>query len=263
MREHDPNYVVIPGRRGPGVAAVILISALTAALVSALTVVMLLQTGALAAIPGMFGPGAAAQAAAVTRVPDVVGMAADNADELLSARKLRFVVKGRQTHASAPAGSVIEQNPLAQSRIEPGDEVAVVLSTGPERLKVPDVVGKSLEEAQHALEALGLHAGSVLEVDAGEPGKVTAVSPQPGTEIERGASVSLAVARPKVAVPRLLGEHVRDARARIEKAGLVVGDVRETYNERKKGNRVLSQEPAGSTAVPLGAKVDLVINQGD
>jgi serine/threonine-protein kinase len=263
MREHDPNYVVIPGRRGPGLASVILVSALTSALVSTVTLVILLQTGALAAVPGLLAPGAAAQSVDATRVPDVVGMAADNADELLSARKLRFVVKGRQTHATAPAGSVIEQEPLAQSRVQPGDEVAVVLSTGPERLKVPDVVGTSLEEAQSALEEVGLKIGPVLEVDGGESGKVTAVSPQPGTEIERGATVSLAVARAKIAVPRLSGEHIRDARQRIEKAGLAVGDVREVYNARKKGNLVLSQEPEAGTAVPFGAKINLVINQGD
>lgn len=261
MREHDPNYVVIPGRRGPGLASVIFVSMLTSALVSAVTVVLLLQSGVLASLPGLLVP--ASRSNDVTRVPDVVGMAADNADELLSARKLRFVVKGRQTHATAPAGSVIGQEPLAQSRVQPGDEVAVVLSTGPERLKVPDVVGKTLEEAQAELAAVGLQAGSVLEVDTGESGKVTAVSPQPGTDIERGASVSLAVASPKVAVPRLMGQHIRAARARIEKAGLVVGNVREIYDARRKGDRVLGQEPEAGTPVPLGANVDLVVNQGD
>jgi eukaryotic-like serine/threonine-protein kinase len=262
MREHDPNYVVIPGRRGPGIAAVILVSSLTAALVSAATVVALTRSGALPSLAAMGGRSGASLGDGM-RVPDVVGMAAENADELLSARKLRFVVKGRQTHPSAEAGNVIEQSPLAQSRVEAGAEVAVVLSTGPDRLKVPDVIGQSLEDAQRALDAAGLRAGSVMEVDAGEPGKVTAVSPQPGTDIERGASVSLAVARPKVVVPRLRGEHVRNARERIEKAGLVVGDVRETYDSRQRGNRVLSQEPGAGTAVPLGSKVDFVVNQGD
>jgi beta-lactam-binding protein with PASTA domain len=196
-------------------------------------------------------------------VPDVVGMAAENADEILSARRLRFVVKGRRTHPSAAAGNVIEQTPFAQSRVQAGDEVAVVLSTGPDRLKVPDVIGQTLEDAQRALDAAGLRAGSVMEVDAGEAGKVTAVSPQPGSDIERGASVSLAVGRSLVAVPRLRGEHIRDARARIEKAGLVVGDISEIYDARKKGNRVLSQDPEAGTAVPLGAKINVVINQGD
>jgi beta-lactam-binding protein with PASTA domain len=262
MREHDPNYVVIP-RRGPGLASVVLVAALTAALVSAGTVIAIVQSGALPALASLTSAGRSAPGADAVRVPDVVGMAAENADEILSARKLRFVVKGRQTHPTAAAGSVIEQSPFAQSRVQPGDEVSVVLSTGPDRLKVPDVIGQSLEDAQRALDAAGLHAGSVMEVDSGDPGKVTAVSPPPGSEIERGASVSLAVARPKVAVPRVGGEHVRAARERIKKAGLVVGDVSEIYDSRKKGNVVLSQEPEAGTAVPLGARINLVINQGD
>jgi serine/threonine-protein kinase len=263
MREPDPNYMLIRQRR-PGLAAVFVVSALTSVLVSALTVVALSRWGGPGSLASLLAAAAPAHAAGPeVRVPDVVGMTADNADELLSARKLRFVVKERRGDQKTPAGTVLAQQPLAQSRIQPNGEVSVVLSTGPDRVKVPDVLNKPLTEAQSALEAVGLKAGALLEVESGEPGMVTAVSPQPGTELERGASVSLAVARPKVAVPKLRGEHIRKARELLKKAGLAVGSVRETYDEHMRGNLVLSSEPEPGTAVPLGTEVNLIINQDD
>lgn len=258
----DPNYG-IPGHHGPGYAAVFLSSILTSAIVSAATVYALTRYGG--ALPG-FAAGAVAddaRASEPVRVPDVVGMAAESADELLSARKLRFVVRERRPDTAVPAGAVIVQTPLAQSRIEAGGEVEVVVSTGPDRIAVPDLMGKSLEEAKKALEAAGLTLAGVLDVDTGEPGKVSAMTPQAGAELGRGAGVTLSVARPSIAVPKLLNAHINEAREKIKKAGLMVGEVRERYDSRKRGNLVLSQEPEAGTPVALGTKVDLIINQGD
>src|SRR5262245_4122402 len=129
---HDPQYVVVPERR-PGFGAVVFISALTSAAVSVCTAYVLMRYG---------GPGISAQFAATAPppaephalVPDITGMSMDAADGLLGARKLRLVVKERRADASAAPGIVIEQAPLAQSRIDPGGEVAVVVSTGPARI---------------------------------------------------------------------------------------------------------------------------------
>lgn len=262
MHPSDPNYVVIPGQRRPGLGAVIFTSMLTSGLVSALTVFGLLRFGGGDAFALLFD-APAAQAGDPVRVPDVLGMAAESADELLSARDLRFVVEARRPDATAAAGTVIGQTPLAQSRIDPGAEVAVVLSTGPDRIEVPDVLGKPIEEAQREVEAAGLKVGPLLEVDSGEPGTVASITPQPGTAVEHGAIVSIAVAKAKIAVPKLLGDHIRDARARLKKAGLAVGNVSEIYDRRRRGNLVLSQDPDPGSGVPIGTPVDLVINQGD
>jgi serine/threonine-protein kinase len=71
------------------------------------------------------------------------------------------------------------------------------------------------------------------------------------------------VARPKLAVPRVVGLHVARAREAIEKAQLKVGHISEMYDRRKKGLLVLSQDPDPGTSVAPGSEVQLVINQGD
>ena len=122
-------------------------------------------------------------------MPDVNGMAAEAADELLSARKLRLVVRDRRADAKVAAGAVIAQTPLAQSRIHIGGEVSVVLSTGPERIHVPALAGQTLEQARQSIEAAGLHLGTVSESSEGEAGKVTSSDPRPEPWSSRGRAL--------------------------------------------------------------------------
>jgi serine/threonine-protein kinase len=246
---------------GPGFGTLVFVSALVSAVVSVCTVYAALRWGGL---PGSLAvAGSAAEPQLEARVPDVVGMRAEAADELLSARKLRLVVRERRADPSVAVGSVIEQNPLAQSRVSSGGEVAVVVSTGAAQRAVPSVVGLALEAAQKALDEAGLKAGPISEGETGEPNTVTMVVPPVGTVVEPGSAVTLTVARPKVSVPKLENKRMSLAREAIEKAGLVVGDVSEIYNSRRRGNVVLTQDPEGGAKVAPGTKVNLVINQGD
>jgi eukaryotic-like serine/threonine-protein kinase len=246
---------------GPGFGTLVFVSALVSAVVSVCTVYAALRWGGLNGVLAIAAPAGEQQPEA--RVPDVVGMRAEAADELLSARKLRLVVRERRADPAVAAGSVIEQNPLAQSRVSSGGEVAVVVSTGPAQRTVPSIVGQALEAGQKALEEAGLKVGTLTEGDSGEPNTITAVVPAAGAVVEPGSSVALTVARPKVSVPKLLNKRMSLAREAIEKAGLEVGDVSEIYNSRRRGNVVLTQDPEGGAKVAPGTKVNLVINQGD
>jgi len=247
------------GARGLGFGTLVFISALVSAVVSICTVYVVLRWGgAQAALAAVVSP-----ASDSARVPNVVGMRSDAADELLTARKLRLIVREQRADDSVPAGAVIEQTPLGESRVESGGAVSVVVSTGSEKPKVPDLLGKTLEDAQHALEGAGLKPGPVSYAEQGTPGTVTAAAPDVGTALAPGTSVALTVARPLVEVPRVINVRMSEARETIEKAGLAVGDVSEIYNSRHRGNVVLSQDPEPGTKLEPGAKIKLVINQGD
>lgn len=249
-------------RRGPGLLSVVFVSAITSAVISVLTV-LAVQRGGIDLGAILAGGAHHAPADQDSRVPDVNGMSADAADELLSARKLRLVVRDRRADPRIPAGAVIAQTPLAQSRIQLGGEVSVVLSTGAAHTEVPLLVGQTLDDAKKAIEGAGLKLGQVTEGNEGDPGKVTSVVPPQGAVVDPGTAVSLTVARATVPVPKLVGLKVREARAAIEKAKFVVGDVSEIYNEHKRGNLVLTQDPEGGAMAPPGSKINMVINQGD
>ena len=62
---------------------------------------------------------------------------------------------------TAPAGSVLEQTPEPSQRIRKGGRIELVLSAGPERYNVPNLVDMSLADATAALAKLNLVVGEV------------------------------------------------------------------------------------------------------
>lgn len=98
--------------------------------------------------------------------------------------------------AQAAVGEVVGTRPPAGTRLELPAEVTVLVSAGPERIMVPDLVSRSLAEARATLERLGLRLGRVVTDVASDaaPGTVLAQTPLAGTVASRGDSVSLAVA---------------------------------------------------------------------
>jgi serine/threonine-protein kinase len=126
------------------------------------------------------------------------------------------------------------------------------------------LLGKGLDDAKQSLESAGLRVGPVSEVDgSGAPGSVTATSPVAGTVLDPGTNVALTVIRSTLAVPSLLGEHIRKAREVIAKNGFEVGSVSEIYDEHRRGNLVLTQDPQPGAHAAPGSKINLVVNQGD
>jgi eukaryotic-like serine/threonine-protein kinase len=266
MRYEEEEYSE-PRPRRSGAGTVVLLSTVTSVVVSVITVLAIQRWG-LPDVETILARGKAPvsepAADSSVRVPEVIGMRAEAADELLTARKLRLVIRERRADQATAAGGVIAQSPLAESRVSPGAEVAVVVSAGPAKRQVPlELLGMPLDEAKQTLTAAGLRVGPISESSEGEPGTVISALPDPGSAVEAGAVVALTVARAPVEVPFVVNLALREARARIEKAGLSVGQVSEIYNSRKRANRVLQQTPEPGIAAAPGSKVDLVVNQGD
>ena len=242
--------------RGPGLATVILVSALTAAAISVATVMIMER---LRAAP----THGSSDEATVVQVPSVVGMPSAAADEVLRGRDLRYVVREERHDRQHVAGNVIEQSPLAGSRVDPQESISVVLSKGPPPIEVPQIIGLSVEAARTALAEADLAVGPVSETGTGEPGTVVATVPPPGTEATANQPIALTTVAAGVLVPRLIGQSQRRARETIEGLGLTVGRVRERYDERFGAYIVLEQHPdEGATATP-GSAIDLVLNEGD
>jgi serine/threonine-protein kinase len=87
------------------------------------------------------------------RIPDVRGRSEAVAVERLE--QLRFTVSTSEEHSDDVArGRVISQSPVDGTGFK-GDEIALVISSGPEQVEVPDVRGQGIEEATATLEAAG------------------------------------------------------------------------------------------------------------
>ena len=109
-------------------------------------------------------------------VPDLSNRTVEEARRALEAADLSLGRQTRESSSRVPAGQVVSQNPSAGSNARSGSSVDITVSSGPNQLPVPDVVGYSVSDAVAAMWNAGFgytvetiesteSAGTVLSTD--------------------------------------------------------------------------------------------------
>ena len=132
----------------------------------------------------------------LAKVPVLVGTQRSVAVQQIRGRGLIPMVE--EEESAKPAGEVIRQAPSAGSELPRGSSVSIAVSKGEKKTKVPNVIGKERREAVEALRGAGL-APTVKEEEtevAQQVGRVTDQFPPPGSEVEPGSEVTIAVGKP-------------------------------------------------------------------
>jgi len=124
-------------------------------------------------------------------VPALAGLTEDQAVAALEAEGLRAEVASRFS-SQVDKGVVIGSEPGSGATVERGATITVVVSKGRDLVTVPDIVGKTLEELNKALEAVGLRSGDVSGNASGSP---AATDPAPGDAVDRGTAVDIFLRR--------------------------------------------------------------------
>ncbi|MDT3400148.1 PASTA domain-containing protein, partial [Streptomyces sp. B1866] len=88
-------------------------------------------------------------------VPDVLGESVDEATSDLRASGFKVRIARERVFSDEDPGAVARQSPSGDTQAASGDTVTLTLSKGPEMVRVPDVTGKKVDEAQEELEAAG------------------------------------------------------------------------------------------------------------
>ncbi len=127
-------------------------------------------------------------------MPDVVGAAAANARLQLEPLGVE-VEEVEQGGDESTAGLVLAQEPAAGVEVAPGDTVRLTVSTGVERVVVPNVTGSQLAIAINDLSEFGLRGvlGSTLTDDPGTCGTVAEQNQRPGLQVDSDSEVVLHV----------------------------------------------------------------------
>ena len=134
-----------------------------------------------------------------------------------------------------------------------------------EQVRVPNLVGITLAEAEVALAERELEVGQTSEradPDA-DPGTVLEQSPTSGELVDPQSSVDVVVSTgtERTIVPVVVGLSVADARTALEEAGLTISDVREEASDQPEGTVLEVLPPEGSEA-DVGSSVVLVASSG-
>jgi eukaryotic-like serine/threonine-protein kinase len=123
-------------------------------------------------------------------VPPVEGRPEGEAGSVLTGAGLRVSVD-EDYSATVAEGDVISQSPQAGTVLRVGDTVTIVISLGPRRFPMPDVVGMGEAQATARLEGLNLRVDAVDLPSGGS--SVVGQRPEPGTTVEEGDKVTIYV----------------------------------------------------------------------
>lgn len=130
---------------------------------------------------------------------------------------------------------------------------------------VPDLAGRTLSEAQTAIQEAGLRLGTLRAMPSmtTDSGRVLAQAPVPGQELLPGTEVSLGVSagRPELRVPPVAGLGESTARELLESLGFQVV-VRQTRSPEFLAGVVTGVDPPVGTARALPAVVTLLVSTG-
>jgi len=198
-----------------------------------------------------------------TDAPAVVGLTETQARETLSAGGFT-VEELPAVHSDRVAeGSVLDQDPVADGRVVEGGTVTLTTSLGPDRREVPQVAGRSREQAVAALDEVGLKPGPVSEAFSELPvGAVVRTDPGQGASLRPGTQVALVLSKgvEMLGVPDVQGASRADAERAITQAGFTPA-VTEVFSEDVERGRVADQSPSSGRA-PRGTEVALEISRG-
>ena len=168
---------------------------------------------------------------AEVQVPALQGMTVADARSQTAGLGLNLAVDNRYYSGDVAAGHILTQSPAAGTVVRREWRVRVAESLGPQRVDVPDAVGKDERVAGLALRRVGLEVGSTAHLPwAGAvPGTVLAQDPPAHAQGIARPSVNLLVAAPSdeapdgFVLPDLAGLPVVTAQAQLAKVGIENG----------------------------------------
>lgn len=188
-------------------------------------------------------------------VPDVTTMTQSDAAFIL--RNKGFEVRSTSVPSDETEGIVLLMDPKAGSRQEAGSEVVIHVSVG---RTIPDIVGKSTDEAKKLLEDSGFTNVSVTtEKSDDAEGSVLSVEPTVGSKAKAASAISVVVAEPYT-VPDVDGMTVDAAANAIEEAGLVPSRI-VVYDESVAEGSLLGVDPVSGTKVESGSVVTISVSK--
>ncbi|TDQ05142.1 Stk1 family PASTA domain-containing Ser/Thr kinase [Labedaea rhizosphaerae] len=210
------------------------------------------------------------------KVPNLVGQTETAAQNQLAKDDIKYhteyVACGATADNSPGAcgpndiGKVVSTDPAAGASMPKTQQVLLKIGKQPDAVPVPNVVGKSPEDATKQLTDAKLSAApDVQETETNDPdkvGKVIAQSPSAGTQVKPGTPVTLTVGKApeKVTVDDYTGQDYDAAAQNLQSAGLQA--TRQDVDSDKPKGTVVDQAPKAGTEVTPGTTITLMVSNG-
>lgn len=198
-------------------------------------------------------------------VPNVKNMEITKAQEALDKAGVKYRIEKEEYSVDVDKNHVISQTPGKGSVIKSYVKVALVVSKGAKTEEVPDVIGKSEEDATKILEDLKFKVDVKKRYsDKADKGDVYNQNPVTGVTAKQGTVITIYVSKGDntVELPDLSGMSLSQAKSKLEELDLNVGNVSESSSSKYSANTVISTSPSSGSKVERGSSVDIVVSRG-
>jgi serine/threonine-protein kinase len=201
-------------------------------------------------------------------VPNVTGQEKDLAILQLTQAGFETIEEVEEFDLEIPEGAVIRTDPAADRLVPRGDTITIYVSLGPEPFEVPDLVGRTVEQARRLATNLGMTfilEGDTVEVTlaSGLEGLIAEQSPAPDIEAFPGDEMRVKIGvLIQVEIPSLFGLTVEEATAELEARGLVLEVVGTTITEDENlVDKVIEQDPAAGQRISDGSIIRVTVGE--
>jgi serine/threonine-protein kinase len=144
--------------------------------------------------------------------------------------------------------------------------MAAYLWTNPQEVRVPNLIGKTLDQAERIVadERIKLAVRSEQFNEDFAAGTIYYMNPSPGGTVKSGKSVDIWISKGSkfATTPALVKLTLEDAKREIIESGLNVGEISQEYSEDVPAGSVISQFPTPSTRQERSQPVNLVFSLG-
>ena len=206
-------------------------------------------------------------------VPDLLGKTEEEATALLEEVKLGKQLMGEES-STQEKGKISSQDIPQGTKVERYTTVKYYISKGQQALTIPTVSGQTGVDAQQTLEDLGLSVTVQKEYSEDDgsdnplvnPGYVMSVSPEEGSTVSAGDSVTLTVSRgldrgTSALVPSVVGMTKNDAITILGKWTDI--QVEQEQSSEVPEGEVISQSIEADTAADPDQPITITVSSGN
>ncbi|MEV0034386.1 Stk1 family PASTA domain-containing Ser/Thr kinase [Streptomyces sp. NPDC050804] len=192
-------------------------------------------------------------------VPQLIGKTLQEAETLADNASVKVAQSGSE-RCDVPKGSICSQNP-SNGKMDQGETIQVVVSAGAPQVKVPDVTQKDVENATSILEDDNFNVETEQVESDEDPGTVLEQDPAGGSKTEKGATVTLKIAKTtQNTVAPVVGTQFDAAKLQLEGLGFVVE--RNDVDSTQPAGTVVKQDPQENSKADKSSTVTLDVSKG-
>ncbi|MEU8573849.1 Stk1 family PASTA domain-containing Ser/Thr kinase [Streptomyces asoensis] len=196
-------------------------------------------------------------------VPSLIGQVQADAQKQLTNSDLKLGTITQKPCEDQPKGKICDQDPKPTTKVDKDTTVNLVVSAGAPKVAVPNVIDKDVEAATKQLEDKGFEVETKQTESSQEPGTVLSQDPDPATELEKGSTVTLEVAKAvqKATVPDVSNKSCDEAKAQMQQNDLKGNCVEVDTQDQNQVGKVVQTVPSIGSQADKGSTVQIQIGK--